>query len=238
MTRKVLKFYQKKHIHTDTYPSLNLRITLVASQQPCCVQKLQEEQCPRLIAIMYSGLQLLSLHMHKDSMAQYLKYFILEIIVKYTSSQRSTQAKVSAQLHCSPLPVVKVPESTHSQMKKKSCFLVLAKLSTIFYIYEVFDQLPRIWSLHDSRIFSQINRNLLKCPNFLKFFDRTEIYDILSAICDLPRGYSFFTLEIACKWRKLLRRGKFGRIVAASKVNFIWCSANPQLSNTPIWGFL
>ena len=67
---------------------------------------------------MYSGLQLLSLRMHKDSMAQDVQYFISEMIVKSTSSQRSTQAKVSAQVHCSPLPVVKVPESTHSQMKK------------------------------------------------------------------------------------------------------------------------
>ena len=86
-----------------------------------------------------------------------------------------------------------------TQMKKKSCFLVLAKLLTIFYIYEVFDQFSRIWSLRDRRIFSQIHRNLLKYPNFLKFFDRTEIYDILSAIWDLPRGCSFFSLEIGCK---------------------------------------
>ena len=85
------------------------------------------------------------------------------------------------------------------QMKKKSYFLVLAKLLTIFYICEDFNQFSRIWSLHDSRVFSQINRNLLKYPNFLKFFDRTEIYDLFPAIWGLPRGYSFFSLEMACK---------------------------------------
>ena len=47
--------------------------------------------------------------------------------------------------------------------------------------------------------FFQINHNLLKYPNFLNIFDRIKIYDMLSAIWDLPRGYSFFSLEIACK---------------------------------------
>ena len=84
-------------------------------------------------------------------------------------------------------------------IKKWSYFLVLAKFLTIFYIYEDFDQFSRIWSLHDSRIFSQINCNLLKYPKFLKFFDRTEIYDVFPAIWDRPRGYSFFPLEMACK---------------------------------------
>ena len=86
-----------------------------------------------------------------------------------------------------------------SPIKKKSYFLVLAKFLTIFYIYEDFDQFSRIWSLHDSRILSQINCNLMKYPNFLKFFDRTEIYYKFPAIWDLPRGYSFFSLEMACK---------------------------------------
>ena len=84
-------------------------------------------------------------------------------------------------------------------IKKWSYFLVLAKFLTIFYIYEDFYQFFRIWSLHDSRIFSQINCNLLKYPKFLKFFDRTEIYDVFLAIWDRPRGYSFFPLEMACK---------------------------------------
>ena len=84
-------------------------------------------------------------------------------------------------------------------IKKWSYFLVLAKFLTIFYIYEDFYQFSRIWSLHDSRIFSQINRNLLKYPNFLKFFDRTEIYDVFPTIWDFPRDYSFFSLEMACK---------------------------------------
>ena len=91
------------------------------------------------------------------------------------------------------------PETGLQSKKKRSYFLVLAKFLTIFYIYEDFDQFSRIWSLHDNRIFFQIDHNLLKYPNFLKFFDKIEIYDILSAIWDLPRGYSFFTLEIACK---------------------------------------
>ena len=55
-------------------------------------------------------------------------------------------------------------------IKKWSYFLVLTKFLTIFYIYEDFYQFSRIWSLHDSRIFSQINCNLLKYPNFLKIF--------------------------------------------------------------------
>ena len=88
-----------------------------------------------------------------------------------------------------------------SQMKKRNShvFLVLTKYLTIFYIYEDFNQFSRIWSLHDSRIFSQINRNLMKYPNLLKFFNRTEIYHKFLAIWDLPWGYSFFSLEMACK---------------------------------------
>ena len=79
-----------------------------------------------------------------------------------------------------------------SNFKKRSYFLVLAKFLTIFYIYEDFYQFSRIWSLHDSRILSQINRNLMKYPNFLKFFDRTEIYHKFLAIWDLPRAITLF----------------------------------------------
>ena len=66
-------------------------------------------------------------------------------------------------------------------------------------IYEGFDQIFRIWSLHDSKIYSQTNLNPHEYPNFLRFFDRTEIYDTFPAILDHPRGYSLFSLEMACK---------------------------------------
>ena len=84
-----------------------------------------------------------------------------------------------------------------SQMKKNNhIFLILAKFLTILYIYEDFDQLSRIWSLHDSRIFSQINHNLMKYPNFQKNFDRTEIYHKFLAIWDQPYGSSSIYFEM------------------------------------------
>ena len=87
-----------------------------------------------------------------------------------------------------------------SQMKKITLYLVfLATFLSIFCIYADFYQFSRIWSLHDRKIFFQIYCNLLKYPNFLNFFDRTNIYDIFPAIWELPRGYSLFLLEMACK---------------------------------------
>ena len=116
--------------------------------------------------------------------------------------------------------------------------LVLARFLTIFHIYQDSNQFSRIWSLHGSRILSQINLNLSKYLNFLKFFYRSDIYDMFTAIWDHPRGYSLFSLEKACKKRKLFHGGNYGRIFTASKENFIWCFVNPQLSHTPIWGFV
>ena len=91
------------------------------------------------------------------------------------------------------------PETGLKWKKNHHLSLVLASFLTIFHIYQDFNQFSLIWSLRDIRIFSQMNLNLLKHLNFLKFFDRTEIYYIFPAIWDHPQGYSLFSLKLAFK---------------------------------------
>ena len=85
------------------------------------------------------------------------------------------------------------------QIKKKIFFSFGKFFDHFFTFMKILINFPEFEVCMTKEFFFQINQNLLKYPNFLKFFDRIEIYDILSAIWDLPRGYSFFTLEIACK---------------------------------------
>ena len=51
-------------------------------------------------------------------------------------------------------------------------------------------------------------------------------------------GATAFFFRNGMQTKKASLWKKFGRIVPASKMNFIWCFANPQLSNTPILGFV
>jgi len=114
---------------------------------------------------------------------------------------------------------------------------------TIFYICEDFDQFSKSMSLHDSKIFSQINCNLLKYPNLCNFFDRTEIFDLFPAIWDLPRGYCFFfirngvQIKKASLWKKIWKnccsfKSEFYLMFCQSSIiyfsNLRFCITKPQ----------